>query len=224
MVKPKFKEKIKIKCLLWCDRHCCLCKKNCGTDIELAHINQKLNKKDINKIDNAMPLCYDCHAKIGHYNTEHPRGNKYTESELKTRREQIYEEFTRHLIPLMDFQITQTLIGGGLREFPDVGFEIRHLENRLPVKVLTLVDIYQGNKKVYNPGGHYAKEKAWKINPGLRTQGHFTIPENIVKKNGRISAIVNVEIIDEYERSHPLLPIEWVYETDKPRQGWWYNP
>src|SRR3989344_1525412 len=106
-IKPKFKSDVKIKCLLWCDRHCCLCRKNCGPDIELAHINRKLTDQTLNEIDNAIPLCYECHAKVGHYNIEEPKGNKYTASELRSRREQVYEEFTRHLVPLINIQVTQ---------------------------------------------------------------------------------------------------------------------
>ena len=28
-------------------------------------------------IDNAIPLCFDCHGAVQHYNDEHPRGTKY---------------------------------------------------------------------------------------------------------------------------------------------------
>lgn len=142
MIKPNFIEEDKIKCLLWCDRHCCLCRKNCGPDIEVAHIDQKLPREKLNAIDNAIPLCYDCHVKVGHYNTEHPRGNKYRPNELKRRREQVYEEFTRHLVPPIDFQITQRLLNGAQRKFPDVGFEISNLGTGLSVKVYLSVDIY----------------------------------------------------------------------------------
>ena len=33
-------------------------------------------------IDNALPVCLECHAEIHCYNTTHPRGRKYTENEL----------------------------------------------------------------------------------------------------------------------------------------------
>ena len=224
-MKKNFSEKDKIKCLLWCDRHCCLCRKNCGPDIEVAHIDRKLRGEKLYAIDNAMPLCYDCHAKIGHYNIEEPRGNKYKANELKQRREQVYEEFTRHLVPKIDFRITQILINGGLRKFPDVGFEIHNLGTGLPVKVYLSVDIYKNGRKIYNDGGHYAKIKPWKMNPGLRVQGHFVIPQRLLRNTSRISAIINdIEIIDEYERSHDkLFPMEWVYEIGKEKE-WWYNP
>ena len=178
----------------------------------------------LNAIDNAIPLCYECHAKVGHYNIEEPRGNKYSPNELKRRREQVYEEFTRHLVPPIDFQITQRLLNGAQRKFPDVGFEISNLGRGLPVKVYLSVDIYKNSRKVHNPGGHYAKKIPWKMNPGMRVQGHFVIPEKVLENTSRISAIVNdIEIVDEYERPHKLFPMEWVYEIDK-GADWWYNP
>ena len=101
MARAPFTDDTKRKCLLWSDRHCCLCGKVCGTDIEIAHIGQP----EDNDIENAIPLCYDCHAKIGRYNVEHPRGNKYKPDELKARRDQIYEHYTRHLVPPLNIQL-----------------------------------------------------------------------------------------------------------------------
>ena len=97
--KHEFREADKIKLLLWCDRHCCLCGKACGTDIEIAHIDSKGPAE----IDNAIPLCYDCHAKTGRYDPKHPRGNKHRPEELKARREQVYEQHTRALVPPLDY-------------------------------------------------------------------------------------------------------------------------
>lgn len=33
-----FDERLRTRVLLWCDRHCCLCKKACGVNIEVDHI------------------------------------------------------------------------------------------------------------------------------------------------------------------------------------------
>jgi hypothetical protein len=93
--KHDFQEADKIKLLLWCDRHCCVCGKACGTDIQIAHIDEK----GPGEIDNAIPLCYDCHAKTGRYNPKYPLGNKHRPKELKARREQVYEQHTRALVP-----------------------------------------------------------------------------------------------------------------------------
>jgi len=92
---PKdFSEPDKIKILLWCDRHCCLCRKQCGTNIVIHHIEQR-GKKSSN-IDNAIPLCLECHGKIKSYNPEHSVGTKYRIQEIKARRNQIYDRYTRH--------------------------------------------------------------------------------------------------------------------------------
>lgn len=63
-----FKEEDRIKVLLWCARHCFWCGKFAGVGIEVAHL-----ERENSDIDNAIPLCFDCHAAIGHYNTKHPR-------------------------------------------------------------------------------------------------------------------------------------------------------
>src|SRR6516165_11946276 len=91
--RPNFPVSVRRTVLLWSDRHCCLCKKACGLDIEVDHI-KPVAAGGTNAIDNAIPLCYKCHAKVHHYNDLHPRGTKYWNEELKIRREQVYEEFT----------------------------------------------------------------------------------------------------------------------------------
>ena len=54
-----FSEDIRINCLLWCDRRCCLCKKACGIDIEVHHIVPKANN-GTNELDNA-----NTHGRLG---------------------------------------------------------------------------------------------------------------------------------------------------------------
>lgn len=41
-------------------------------------------------LDNAIPLCFDCHAEVGHYNLQHPKGNKFTPNELRAHRDSWY--------------------------------------------------------------------------------------------------------------------------------------
>jgi len=40
--------------------------------------------------ENAIPLCFDCHADMRSYDHKHPKGNKYTETELKRHRDSWY--------------------------------------------------------------------------------------------------------------------------------------
>jgi len=67
----KFSEETKSKCLLWSDRHCCVCDTPCGLDIEIAHIDPKGGEDT----ENAIPVCYKDHAQIGRYiyDEKHPR-------------------------------------------------------------------------------------------------------------------------------------------------------
>lgn len=219
---PKFREEYKIKCLLWCDRHCCLCGKSCGIDIEFAHLPGRENSDNI---DDGIPVCSECHTKISAYNSKHPKGTKYKAKELIQRREQVYEEHTRHLVPTVHFEITQNLPSGGQRHFPDVGFNITHLGNSLPVKALVCTEIFLGDiclKKPNEGSGHYSGKKTWNLNPLLEYQGHFSVPDNAVKSNELLEIRIHVTIVDQYERHHKLLPVGWVYQREN--NSWFANP
>jgi hypothetical protein len=212
MAEP-FSEDVKLKCLLWSDRHCCLCEKTCGTDIEIAHIDPK--EKGGDNIDNAIPLCYKCHAEIGRYNREHPKGNKYRPKELKARREQIYERHTRHLVPPIHFEVTQRIgMGQERRNFPDVGFNITHLGDSHPVKARVEARVKLGDKDLGMLGGHYGGQKLWNLNPRHTFFGHKHIPEEAAKSDERLEIDVTITIIDEYGREHRLLPMGYVYVRD----------
>lgn len=76
--------------LLKCKRHCCLCGKYVGNNMELHHIKQRADGGDDTE-DNCIPLCFNCHAEVKSYNPHHPKGLKYSEKELKERRNQVYE-------------------------------------------------------------------------------------------------------------------------------------
>jgi len=77
------------KALVACGRCCCLCHKFCGGKIELNHIIQEADDGP-QTLDNCIPVCFDCHADVGHYNKSHPRGKKYTAAELRGHRDAWY--------------------------------------------------------------------------------------------------------------------------------------
>lgn len=84
-----FPTDVKEQALLACGRHCCLCHKFCGLKIELHHIVQVTEGgKDI--LENCIPLCFDCHGDMRSYDHRHPKGTKYTPSELKGHRDKWY--------------------------------------------------------------------------------------------------------------------------------------
>jgi len=216
-----FSSNIRTMVLLWCDRHCCLCKKACGVNIEVHHLVQE-SEGGSNDIDNAIPLCFDCHSEVTRYNEKHPRGTKYKVDELKTRREQVYEEFTRHLVPPIHYEITQQLSDKRTRTFPDVGFVISHLGNSLPVRVRVTVESVLPDGNIVLPDNFYSGKKLWSLNPRSSFSGHFNMPENLipVPEDSQLELRVQISIIDQYEREHSYLPTGYVYA---PERNLWYG-
>jgi hypothetical protein len=123
MSKP-FPEDVVRKALLWCDRHCCVCGRQCGLHIETHHIDPN-GKADI---DNCLPVCYECHGILSHYDPEQPRGCRFRPDELTARREQIYEQFTRNLVPHTHFEICEDNRG-----LPWARFRASHIGNGTPI-------------------------------------------------------------------------------------------
>ena len=84
-----FSPETKTRMFVRCGRLCCLCLKQCGTNIEAAHI-VGASENGPDDEENGIPLCFDCHAEVGAYNDKHPRGNKFRPQELKARRDRVY--------------------------------------------------------------------------------------------------------------------------------------
>ncbi len=84
-----FAQNTKARMFIKCGRLCCLCLKQCGVNIEAAHIVDE-NKGGSNDESNGIPVCFDCHQEIGAYDPKHPKGNKFTEAELKAHRDRVY--------------------------------------------------------------------------------------------------------------------------------------
>lgn len=77
-----FSKKIKDDILVLCARHCSVCNKPAGLNFEVHHIvPSEQGGKDI--IENAILLCFNCHADAGHYFAGHPKGLKLSPEELK---------------------------------------------------------------------------------------------------------------------------------------------
>ena len=84
-----FPEDVKIRALVACGRCCCICHKNCGNNIEIHHIHPRAQGGE-DTFENAIPLCFDCHAIVGQYNPKHPKGTKFSEKELIAHRDNWY--------------------------------------------------------------------------------------------------------------------------------------
>jgi hypothetical protein len=83
----EFPEKDVSDLLAACHRRCCICHRFCGVKMEIDHI---VPRKDggTNSIENAIAVCFDCHAEIHHYNTSHPKGRRFRAEELLKHKEQ----------------------------------------------------------------------------------------------------------------------------------------
>jgi hypothetical protein len=81
-----FSTETRTQALVLAARHCCVCHRYKGQKIEVHHIVPASEGGD-DTSDNAIALCFDCHADAGHYNPRHPRGTKFSPQELKQARD-----------------------------------------------------------------------------------------------------------------------------------------
>lgn len=209
-----FTEDIRMKALLWSDRHCCLCKKASGVNIEVHHLDPK-RKQGRDAMDNAIPLCFDCHSDVMGYNTQHPRGSKYRILELKARRDQVYEEYTRGLVPPIHYQVNQGLPNGASCVFPDVGFVLSHRGDSLPVCVRIRIEIVRHRGRPILLGGHYSGEVLWHLNPGFTIFGHFQVPNGIETSKKICKLRIAATVVDQYGREHAHLPVHYAYARNR---------
>ena len=102
-----FSKKIKEEVLVASGRHCCICHKFCGTKIEVHHIKQESDGgKDT--FENAIALCFDCHSDMRSYDFKHPKGTKYSESELKEHRDRWYNKVKNNIGVANQLEIIET--------------------------------------------------------------------------------------------------------------------
>ncbi len=85
-----FLKKTKEEVLVKSNRCCCVCNEFCGRNCEVHHIIPEAEGGS-SDIENAIVLCQKCHAEAGHYSTKHPKGNKYSPSEIKKYRDNWWE-------------------------------------------------------------------------------------------------------------------------------------
>lgn len=215
-----FPPSLRDKLLLWCDRHCCLCKKACDVFIEVHHIDPNGGDDE----DNAIPLCFDCHGKVSHYDPRQPIGTKFKSDELKTRRNQVYDDFTRHLVPALKYGLVQHLGGNRFRELPDVGLNVLHLGDAPPVQAEIRVDTYVNGTLENHPNLDplYSGRLRWNLNPKEGVRGHFPLPLSACREGADVRVGTHIVVYDCYGRRHDLLPLTHVYNPAI--RAWWLDP
>ncbi len=86
MVLISFSQKIKEDILVASARYCSVCHRYKGVKVEVHHIIP-VNQGGEDNFENAIALCFDCHSDSGHYYAKHPRGTKFSPTELRKHKE-----------------------------------------------------------------------------------------------------------------------------------------
>jgi hypothetical protein len=84
-----FPPRVKEQAMAACGRRCCICNKFASTNMECHHIVQEADGGS-DKVENCIPLCFDCHADVANYNVRHPRGTKFSAGELRAHRDRTF--------------------------------------------------------------------------------------------------------------------------------------
>ena len=85
-----FSQKIRQEIFVLSARHCCVCHKSKGVKLEIHHIAPQ-QQGGSNTIENAISLCFDCHADAGHYFAGHPKGSIFSPKELLRHKEEWFK-------------------------------------------------------------------------------------------------------------------------------------
>lgn len=220
-------EEVRAKLFLWCARHCCYCGKACATNIEIHHIDGNASN---NNEDNLIPVCFDCHGELNRYNPKHPKGSKYHNLEITSRREQIYESHTLQYLRLIDIKISKymhhILDNKGkpvTRPWGDISCTVKPLSQDIPIKLRLRINPYHNNRKIkVNLDNLYSGKALWNLNPPYTIFGHFKLPISTETKPFNFRLEIFWSIIDILNREHQMLPFSYVWNN--PDNDWWFDP
>lgn len=114
-----FSEEIKRKALVACGRTCCICHKFCGNNMEVHHIRARKDGGE-DTFENAIPLCFNCHAEVRQYDVKHPKGIKFTEKELIAHRDNWYSKVKNEIRPNTEIKPIKIVRNKSLKELPKI--------------------------------------------------------------------------------------------------------
>ena len=173
---------------------------------------------------------------MGAYNHCHPRGNKLKIEEIKARREQIYEKYTRQYVAPLRYSISQLVDAwapqqGNIREFPDVSFCVVNLSDYLWTKLTVALTGFVNGRTVdlLLQDGLYRGEKRWNVNPRRQVNGHFEITNKRLRRlrpDDRLEIRIQIVQEDPLGRPHELLQDGYVYKKGdgKVQDNWHFEP
>jgi hypothetical protein len=101
-----FPQEVKTKAMVACGRSCVICHKFCGNNMEVHHIVAE-SEGGSNNYDNAIPLCFDCHAEVRQYDPKHPKGIRFTKDELIQHRDNWYKKISQFSPQKEEFEMDE---------------------------------------------------------------------------------------------------------------------
>jgi hypothetical protein len=155
-------------------------------------------------------------------------GQKIKPRELKARRDQIYEKYTRHLVPPIHYEVKRCVNLENKDDPSKAKFIVTHRGDCLAVPVLFQIEVFSDGTSVglaETENGLYSGKNYMNLNPRHIFEGWFPIPkwgQEVDLKNRIVVNVKNVTIRDQFERPHKLLPVSWV--RNKNTFNWYFEP
>jgi len=221
------------KALVASGRCCCICHKFCGVRIETHHL-RPISKGGDDSFENCIPLCFDCHAEVEHYNNQHPRGRKFSESELRKHRDvwlEKVEELNTHLPPPKDVpQVVQAVSGkGNIVAGRDLSIHTdrvvrktvvqtdpggRHISNTTARKIQELVKDYID---IHTAAGKNTKRAAQRIWSSLKNEFDVTSYKEIsAQDSDRVIQWLHAQLAMARPKIRRKAPKKWKESLFKP--------
>lgn len=212
-----FPESIRTAALVAAARHCCVCRRYKGVNVEVHHIVPEAQGGP-NTPENAIALCFDCHADAGHYNANHPRGTKFSPNELRAHRDAWFRVvrtnsitspteadtfYCRYLI-CTDDDLFREVTAGNMREIPA---NTPHLLNN-PVLTFQKRLVHSqpsGFRVLQVDVGEYADEAAILSQRPTATRVEVQSPYHPMYRTQRIPDTLEMDALERLDRITLLL-------------------
>ncbi|QIB69296.1 HNH endonuclease [Aminipila butyrica] len=159
-------------------RHCCLCRKYLPLSMQVHHIKEK-KRGGTDELDNLIPVCIQCHSAI-HTKTDMTRA--FTDAELKSSRDIVYEMVSEGKLPVSDINIpsdfTQivSLLKDELQK-KEVGNNISETSMEILVKTY----FYNTDIQIMNSDGEYSYVKIGSDMFFLNIEKYYKYPRQIIE-------------------------------------------
>lgn len=177
----------------------------------------------VNLFLDSYHLEFDSNPKLAKEQTceSHVETTKSNEAELK-----------QSPTPLVNYHITQSIQNTKLKRLlPDVGFNIRNW-NQYPLRALIKarvilggkdLGLVKGNLRMGKYLGYYDGKTLWNLNPYQFVFGHFSLPEEYIKKlDDGLTIEVKLSLEDLSGHRFEYLPVCWTY--NRVTNDWFYEP